>query len=163
MIGKRFAILICVAATGLMALGAPGPAAAKEKHPANPWAGTWTGMTEATPSGPPAPISFRITKRGMVIGLTTTVITFDRGGGCPAPTPATVNMRPVRMISPAPGKPRKSFEDLADPNGVSPPGTFGILGKAMTSRRIDGVLGFRVEPSPGLFCGTGNVHWTVRR
>ena len=83
MIGKRFAILICVAATGLMALGAPGPAAAKKKHPANPWAGTWTGMTEATTSGPPAPISFRITKRGMVIGLTTTVITFDRGWRLP--------------------------------------------------------------------------------
>ena len=64
------AALLCVG------LATAGQAVAKKKHPANPLVGRWTGMTEATPSwpGPPAPISFRITKAGYVVGLTTTVV-----------------------------------------------------------------------------------------
>ena len=50
------------------------------KKAKNPLVGRWTGMTEATPSwpGPPAPISFQITKAGYVVNLTTTVTPVGR-------------------------------------------------------------------------------------
>lgn len=129
----------------------------------NPLAGRWTGMTQVTPtwSGPPAPISFQITKGGYVVNLTSTV-TLDWGSnppGCNSAPPASVNMPPVRMNKPVPGYPKGKRFDYTGP--------FPLIfadGKVITARKMEGALLLRrVEISPGLICGTGNVHYTVKR
>jgi hypothetical protein len=121
-------------------------------------------MTEVTPtwSGPPAPISFRITNRGYVVNLTTTV-TLDWSNnppGCSSAPPASVSMPPVRLNKPVPGFPKGKRFDYSSPG----PGLIFADGKVITARKMEGALLLRrVAVSPDLVCGTGNVHYTVRR
>ena len=130
----------------------------------NPLAGRWTGMTEVTPSwsGPPAPISFQITKGGSVVSLTSTV-TLDWGynpPGCGSAPPASVNMPPVRMNKPVSGYPKGKRFDYESFG----PGLVQAIGKVISVRKMEGLLTVRrIEIAPGLICGTGLVHYTVKR
>ena len=127
----------------------------------NPLAGRWTGMTEVTPtwSGPPAPISFRITKAGYVANLTTSA-TLNQ---CATAATASVAMPPVRMNKPVPGYPKGKRFDYSGP-GVQPSGQLGADGKIISARKMEGALLLtQVEISPGVKCRTGNVHYTVKR
>jgi hypothetical protein len=130
----------------------------------NPLAGRWTGMTEVTPtwSGPPAPISFRITNAGYVVGLTTTV-TLDWSNnppGCSSAPPVSVSMPSVRLNKPVPGFPKGKRFDYSSLG----PGLVFADGKVITARKMEGgLLVRRVAVAPDLTCGTGNVHYTVRR
>jgi hypothetical protein len=131
----------------------------------NPLAGRWTGMTEVTPtwSGPPAPISFRITKAGYVVNLTTTVtLDWPAGNppGCSSAPPAPVSMPSVRLNKPVPGFPKGKRFDYSSPG----PGLVHADGKVITARKMEGGLNVRRVAVPaGLTCGTGNVHYTVKR
>lgn len=148
---------------GLATAGAAGPAVAKKKHSANPLAGRWTGTTQITPtwSGPPAPISFQITKAGYVVNLRTTV-TLDWSNnppGCSSAPPVAVNMPAVRLNKPVPAFPKGKRFDYTGPYPL-----IHADGKVITARKMEGALLLRqVEISPGVKCGTGNVHYTVKR
>jgi hypothetical protein len=131
----------------------------------NPLAGRWTGMTEVTPTwaGPPAPISFQITNRGYVVNLTTTVtLSWPAGNppGCSSAPPASVTMPSVRLNKPTPAFPKGKRFDYSSLG----PGLVAADGKVITARKMEGGLNVRrVAVAPDLACGTGNVHYTVRR
>ena len=129
---------------------------------ANPLAGGWTGMTEAGPSGPSAPISFHITNAGMVVGLTTSV-TLNK---CLPPAPATATMPSVRLNKPVPGYPKGKRFAYQGPAAVSvsgvvdQSGSMTAMGKVKTARRMEGKLGVGIDASRA--AGAGRVGCTTR-
>ena len=160
---RRMALLTgaVVTSAALIAGGLTGSAAATKKHAKNPLAGRWTGMTAAGRSwpGPPAPISFQITKRGYVLNFTTTVTLNYGPSECSSAPPFTVNMPPVRMNKPVPGYPKGKRFDYSGPYPL-----VRATGQVITARKMQGYLAVRqVEISPTLKCGTGLVHYNVTR
>jgi hypothetical protein len=122
-------------------------------------------MTEVTPtwSGPPAPISFHITNAGYVTNLTTTVtLDWPAGNppGCSSAPPASVSMPSVRLNKPTPAFPKGKRFDYSSLG----PGLIQADGKVITARKMEGGLNVRrIAVPPALTCGTGNVHYTVKR
>jgi hypothetical protein len=165
----RSAVLIAVLALGLASVA--GLASAGEGGGKNPLAGSWTGMTNATPTwpGPAAPISFRITNSGKVVNLSTTVTLniaqkAPNDAACLAAAPVAVTMPPVKMNKPSGTYPKGKRFDYHGPS-VTPPGELLAQGKVNKGfRKMEGALLIRnVEISPGATCKTGNVHYTVKR
>jgi hypothetical protein len=159
----RAATAVLAFAGALIALGLIADQSQAKGSSKNPLAGQWKGMTEPTLTwaGPPAPISFQITNAGYVVHLTTTValVWSNNPSGCSSAT-TPVSMPAVKLNKPVPAFPKGKRFDYSSAG----PGLVFADGKVITARKMEGgLLLRRVEVSPGLVCGTGNVHYTVSR
>ena len=158
-----------VAIGALTVVGAQSAPGKPGQQPRNPLAGKWQGMTAPTDGypGPRGPVSYRITKAGVVKGFEVTV-TPNQGVGevpCPTPVPVVVKLPPFNLSKPTTNFPKGkkfAFEGTA----TSPPGAVSELSvkvappfKAANTMAGYIVAGIRKTiPTPGGGCKTGLVH-----